>query len=296
MTKTILKSWGVVFLLLTAITDASFAQSREAGSSSAYVNQQILTKDDQTEESEFKLNRDYWKGYITDTANILASPSRWENQDWIKASLLAGAAVGLYAYDQEMQNWAQKNRSSASDKIADFARLFGDVKYNLSLPGAFYLYGHFYEDEKARKTAMMGLESVVISGIFTGAIKFAGHRHRPDTGDPYNTWGGPGFSTSNLSFPSEHSSSAFAIATVIATQYEDKAFVPPLAYGIAALTALSRVNDNDHWTSDVFLGSAIGYFTAKAIIGLHGKGKNRKLTGLPIMDGKRTILLISYKF
>jgi membrane-associated phospholipid phosphatase len=42
-----------------------------------------------------------------------------------------------------------------------------------------------------------------------------------------------------------------------------------LAYGIATLTALSRVNDNAHWASDVFFGAIIGYFTAKAIMALN---------------------------
>lgn len=82
-------------------------------------------------------------------------------------------------------------------------------------------------------------------------------------------WDGPGFSTSNLSFPSGHASSAFAIATVIALEYGDRAFVPPLAYGIATLAAFSRVNDNAHWASDVFFGAIVGYLTAKAIIALN---------------------------
>jgi len=44
-----------------------------------------------------------------------------------------------------------------------------------------------------------------------------------------------------------------------------------LAYGIATLTALSRVNDNAHWASDIFFGAVIGYFTAKAIIAQNNK-------------------------
>lgn len=67
-----------------------------------------------------------------------------------------------------------------------------------------------------------------------------------------------------------------------------------MAYGIATLTALSRVNDNDHWASDVFLGSAIGFFTAKAIVALHKKNGN--ISVMPVIDGQLRAVAISFKF
>ena len=48
------------------------------------------------------------------------------------------------------------------------------------------------------------------------------------------------------------------------------AFIP------AFLTAISRVYQNYHWTSDVFLGAMIGYFTGKFITDLH---KETELSG-----------------
>jgi hypothetical protein len=69
-----------------------------------------------------------------------------------------------------------------------------------------------------------------------------------------------------------------------------------LAYGISTVSALSRLHDNDHWASDVFLGSAIGYFTAKAILALHKENKVKNITLLPSFDGKEGRLALSYKF
>lgn len=264
MLKAILGSWLVALLLIAAIASASFTQSLKTELSSNPSYQQIQIKQDYAR--GLKLNRDYFEGYVSDIKSILTSPSHWQRSDWIKASLIAGITAGLYTQDQKIQNWVQENRSSASDRISKFAKPFGDGRYTLPGLGALYLYGHFFEDEKAQRTALLSLESFVVSGLFIQVMKFVGHRHRPSSGDPYNIWDGPSFSTSNLSFPSGHSSSAFAIATVIASEYGDKAFVPPLVYGIATLTALSRINDNAHWASDVFFGAVIGYFTAKAII------------------------------
>jgi len=294
---TIHGNWLVIFLLVIAVTNASFAQSFKAEPPFDYIYRTIQTKHDQNKEVEFELNRDYLKGYISDIKNILTSQLRWGRPDWIKAILIVGTTVGLYTYDQDIQNWVQKNRNSTSDEIAKFAKSFGGGRYTLPPLSLFYLYGHFFEDEKVRKVALLSLESFVVSGIFTETIKYTGHRHRPNTGDAHNTWDGPGFSTSHLSFPSGHSSSAFAIATVIASEYKHKVFIPPLVYGIAALTALSRVNDNAHWASDVFFGSAVGYFTAKAIVGLHSnEKKERSAVVIPVINDNHTALLISYKF
>ncbi|MBI5598102.1 MAG: phosphatase PAP2 family protein [Deltaproteobacteria bacterium] len=237
----------------------------------------------------------YWKGYLTDTSNILTSPARWEKEDWIKASLVVGITAGLYAYDENIRSWAQKKRNSTSDDMASFAKPFGDGRYTLPPLGLLYLGGRYYDNERARQTAMLGLESFVVTGVFTQTLKFSTHRHRPDTGDPHTRWDGPGSSNSDLSFPSGHASSAFAVATVIAAQYNDSAFIPPLAYAVATLAALSRVNDDAHWASDAFLGSAIGYFTAKAIVGAHRAGGGN-MALVPAVDGRHAGFLAAYRF
>jgi membrane-associated phospholipid phosphatase len=87
---------------------------------------------------------------------------------------------------------------------------------------------------------------------------------------------------------------AFSVGAAIASEYHDIAWVPPLAYGIATLVALSRINDNDHWASDVFFGSAVGFFTAKAIVALHKKKANIAI--IPVTDGQIKALAISFKF
>jgi membrane-associated phospholipid phosphatase len=294
--KTIFKGWLAAFFFLTVIINLSFAQLPDANSQFQLVNQIIHAEEDQAEEVEIQSNRGFWKTYISDTKSILTSPSRWERSDWIKASLIMGITVGLYFFDQDIQEWVQENRDDSSDNIARFVKPFGNGRYTLPPLGILYLYGHFYENEKARTVSLLSLESFIISGIFTQAIKLTGHRHRPNSGDQYDTWDGPSFSTDHLSFPSGHSTAAFSIATVIASEYEDNVLIPPLAYGIATLTALSRVNDNHHWTSDVFFGSAIGYFTAKSIIGLHGSKKERNFSILPVIYDKHTALLFSYNF
>ena len=126
----------------------------------------------------------------------------------------------------------------------------------------------------------------------TQTIKVAGHRHRPNTDDRYDTWDGFSFSTENQAFPSGHSQAAFSVATVIATEYNQSSFIPPIMYSIATLTALSRINDNGHWASDAFVGSAIGYLTAKTVTS--SRSNNRII--IPMTDGRNNSLSVIYRF
>jgi len=282
--------WLIVFLLVTGISNACAADQS--------VRETVVgdTPRIGSAAKETAPGKEYLKSFILDTKTIVSSPLHWERPDWIKASLLIGITAGLYALDQDIQDWVQENRNDASDEIASAARLFGDGRYVLPPMGLLYLYGRMSEDDRAERTALLGLESVVVSGIITQAVKFAGHRHRPGDGGAYDEWDGPGLSTSNLSFPSGHTQTAFAIATVIASEYGDTAAVAPLAYGIATLTALSRINDNAHWSSDVFFGAAIGFFTAKKIVSLHNERRKAKIAVLPVINKRISGLLVSYDF
>ena len=284
---------AIVFLTV-GLVDISFSQSHEVEPSSDSLDKIVQLKDGQTNKVE--LNKEYFKGYILDTKSILTSPLHWQRTDWIKASLVVGITLGLFAYDEDIQDWVQENRNDTTDDIAKFAKVFGDGKYTLPPLAILYIYGHFSDDEKSRRVALLSLESFVVSGLFAQAIKYTGHRHRPDSGDSSDTWDGPSFSNSNLSFPSGHAQAAFSIATVIASEYNHNKIIPILAYGLATLTAMSRVNDNAHWASDAFFGSAIGYFTAKAILHRHEEERKNSFVLLPLVNSEYAGLLLSYRF
>ena len=238
----------------------------------------------------------YWTGYLSDASGLLASPFHWDKSDWLKASAVAGVTILLYQNDQSIKSWAQNSRNAATDSLALSARAFGDVRYTLAPLTLFYAYGCWKDDLRVRRTAALSIESVCITGLFTEVLKFGGHRHRPNTGDSYDSWDGPGLSLTNFSFPSGHSSSAFALATVIATEYGDYRLVPVVAYGIAGLTAWSRVNDNYHWASDVFFGSALGYFTAKGILNRHEEINVPVLTVFPEIKEGSLVVRAAYQF
>jgi membrane-associated phospholipid phosphatase len=279
-----LKTYGGVNFLVLAISLSAFAAENPTVPTS--TTQAADTRTPSTE-----LNSDYFAGYLTDTGRILTSPVRWDSSDWLKASVVTGVAVGLYTQDDRIQTWVQNHKTTATRNLADIA----NKTFILSFPALVGLgtYGYISSDEKARTTFLLSAESFIITGAFVQTLKFTTGRHRPSTGDSHATWSG--FSTEEEchSFASGHASSAFALAAVVATEY-DNTIVPSLAYGAATLIALERIHENAHWSSDVFVGSALGYFTGKAVVASHSQQSN--LSFEPLLNGKDRGFLMSYKF
>jgi len=241
-----------------------------------------------------ELNTDYFLNIFSDAKYVLFSPLHWKGSDWFKASLVLGATGGLFLLDDEIRDFVQDERSSTTDDVASVFETFGNGGY--AFPGlvAYYIFGHFAKNEKAKRTALLAVESFAVTGLFNFALKFSTGRTRPGSAQNSREWNG--FSTSDNSFASGHTSSAFAIATVMASEYKNNPWVPPVAYGLATLTGLSRLNDNKHWASDVFFGGALGYFISKTILKLHSNKKGRHYTIYPRISRKEVGLDFAMRF
>lgn len=89
--------------------------------------------------------------------------------------------------------------------------------------------------------------------VATEALKALVHERRPD-------------GSGNDSFPSGHTSLAFAAATYFDIRYgsHNPALVP-LFYGGAVLTAVGRVSADKHYFKDVAAGALLGYAFARTL-------------------------------
>ncbi len=115
-------------------------------------------------------------------------------------------------------------------------------------------------------------------------------------GDPYNVFDWANGPKVNESFPSANTSNAFTTATVFATMYKDKKWVPPLAYGLATLVGFSRIYNNGHWASDVMAGAAVGFLSAKGVIGLYKIASKRYILVIPQIGQKFSSFSLIYRF
>ncbi len=280
----IFRIYGLVALLIIATASSALASDNSVAPES---NQQL--PDLKTESVE--LNKDYFIGYLRDTKNILTSPARWDKYDWLTAAVITGIAVGLYTQDQHIQDWVRDNKNNSTQKVADDIKKISELSI-VALAGL-GAYGYIAPDAKAKTTFLLSVESFIVTGVFVQTLKYTTGRHRPHTGDPYDTWSGWSTNDDHHSFPSGDASSAFAIASVVASEY-DNWIVPPVVYGLSTLIALERVHNDAHWSSDVFVGSVIGYFTGKAIVASHAK--QRSLSFEPFIDGNDKGVMVTYRF
>jgi membrane-associated phospholipid phosphatase len=103
-----------------------------------------------------------------------------------------------------------------------------------------------------------------------------------------------------LSFPSGHSTQAFAMAAVV-SEYADNPWGSVAAYGGAVLVGLARMEQRSHFVSDVVAGALIGTLSAKAVMSRHRTLRSDTKSHFamsisPIWSGDSLGLLVSVKF
>ena len=109
--------------------------------------------------------------------------------------------------------------------------------------------------DRLGNTAWRGIDSEIISGIATEAIKATFKRERPDVNPNPNSWGQ---CPSNCSFTSGEAAQAAALVTPYMIEY-GKDY--PAVYLLSILPlyiGVARVKNQAHWQTDVIGGWAVG--------------------------------------
>ncbi len=177
-----------------------------------------------------------------------------------KTAAVAGVVlVATLIADQNLRGQVQEYRGQTSNAVARVGNGFGEPRYVLPVIGAGFLVGQLTGQRSVTRVALRAGGAVAIAGGITTAVKFVVGRSRPQgDGDadlfrPLSGWN---------SFPSGHTAVAFALATTIADETRDP-WSDAALYGAATLTAVARLNDDRHWTSDVFVGALVGHLSAR---------------------------------
>lgn len=215
-----------------------------------------------------RLDKSYAKSYWTDGKRIITAPFHWGVKDWIITGSVIGVTALLYTQDEKIQDFFQRNQNDFWDASSKY--LFepaGSGLIAIPLIGGCYIFGKITRSERAERVALTSAKSLILTGAVTYAIKYLTQRYRPSQHDPPDPklWEGPFGSYKYEAFPSGHTTLAFSVATVFASEYKDKLWVPILAYTLATGAGLSRIYDNKHWASDILIGAALGFGIGKLV-------------------------------
>jgi hypothetical protein len=208
------------------------------------------------------LEREFFKNILHDQKAIWTAPFRLQRGD---AKWVIPSSIGFMAMvttdritGDEMAEFDGQLKTS---RIVSQA---GSVYGLGAVAGAFYLFGRNKDDDRARETGLLSAQALVNSVIVESALKGITQRARPMAGRERSE-----FFDGGNSFPSGHSTQAWAVATVIANEYKDRRAVQILAYGIASAVSVARFTGQKHYLSDVVVGSALGYAIGKYVYTTH---------------------------
>ena len=211
-----------------------------------------------------------------ETVDFIKQPTKWEGSDWLKIGLIsAGTFLIMETADQPIRDAVLKDQRYYKSVPIEFGRMWGDLYAPVVLFGGFAIHSLLTDDIGTRKIAYEIGQASLYAGAITYILKLAIGRARP-----YVNEGSTSFhpfssivSADNQSLPGGHNTAAFVLSTVLSRNAKP-VWLKVLAYLPAALTFVSRVYQDKHWTSDDFLGAALGYFIATWVVDQHENNKS----------------------
>lgn len=209
------------------------------------------------------------------------------------APVATGAAFGFYlgartidpVFNDEVRAWS----SGSVDHFLERTNPIGGPSVTAKVAGVFGL-TLLMGDEKSQDAAFTSLESLILAGGLSYGLKYALGRGRPDEGYAPNHFEPL---SGHSSFPSGHTTTAFAVIVPWAVYYQT-----PLARALLLLplgTALARLDRDKHWATDVIAGGTIGTLTAVYLSRRHqGRVRpNRRTPKVRVTPGRASI---SFRF
>jgi membrane-associated phospholipid phosphatase len=208
---------------------------------------------------------------VKDAKDLGTAPLRWRQHEWLRFAEGTAIVLGAYVADDQIVRFVSRQQNHVLNNYLRAVTHLGGG-YGFDVAGLLVVGGYFGHDDRMMDSGIDAVESsAVAAGIVTPAIKTVVGRARPihDLGKhSFHP-----FDSTYQSFPSGHATNAFAMATAIATRYDDSRWVPALAYGLATSVAIARVHDRVHFASDVLAGGMIGHAIGKSITLNHRRAK-----------------------
>lgn len=199
------------------------------------------------------------------------SPLEINRKGWKTGAILVGATVGLTFLDRHIRERfiEFRNKNQGIEGTSRTITNLGGI-YQGAVFATIATAGYVFKNPKLRTTTALATQAYITTLAWSYIFKALSGRERPVNFQPHDLVNSPRFYgpfyTSNSSFPSQHAALAFAAARVYAMEYKDQPFIPILSYSVASLVSLSRLTENKHWASDIFVGALLGWACGTQVV------------------------------
>jgi membrane-associated phospholipid phosphatase len=220
-------------------------------------------------------------GLGSDIKAYFTAPLHWDENEWLWFGGALAAIGAAHHYDTDVRKHFTQNLAPGQSVNSE------DVHDAIPTAAVFlatFGYANLIGSSDGRNEAWNMLEAAGLSGVTAYALKYAGGREGPDqTSDP-NEW----LKGSGGSFPSFHSTAAFAVGTVLAESGSDdyRWLRRLLGYGLGVATSYERLKHNQHWLSDTVAGAALGTASARFTMNrTYASGTDSNVALVPVAGG-----------
>lgn len=188
---------------------------------------------------------------LEDQQQIWAFPVQKESWKSLQTYLLMGVSGLSFPLDGDFSRDLRTRPG-----LEGFNRFFASRSSDLvfaALPALVLAGGLVARDAPLTDYGWKSAEALTTATLASLLLKAATQRSRPHTGKEFAFWEG------GNSFPSAHSAGAWALAAVTARHFEEHRWVPWVVYPLAGALSFSRISSGNHFTSDVVVGSLLGF-------------------------------------
>ncbi len=213
------------------------------------------------------------KAYVT-------APLHARRPQWVRFGAALGAVAFAYQFDDDVRE--HFDTVTAAPGTSPDTHDGRDAAPALLALGGTWVAAALGDNDDGRHEAGEMLEAAAFGGAAAYALKELAGRERPYVTADAGDWGGDG-----ESFPSVHTTAAFAIGTVLAESGNDRHrwLRRVLGYGLAVGTAYARMDHDAHWLSDTVAGAGLGIATARFVMQRDRSEQRARLELLPLADG-----------
>ncbi len=207
---------------------------------------------------------------LKDEGAIWSSPARIRGKDFGYLIPLGLAVTGAITTDHQAMGEVVSHNASFNKKNTAASNVL--VSPFIAAPAVMFGVGHLTRNDHARETGILGGEAILNSLAVEQGMKLIFWRERPTV----DSAKGKFFQTSvgwDSSFPSSHSVIAWSSAAVLAEEYPGRLNELGI-YTLATGVSLTRVLGQQHFPSDVLVGSAFGWMIGHYVYKKHHRWRD----------------------